>query len=128
MIASWLWQSISARSNSRNVQNFARVKCCSQSRDWHSTQHSAVQGLTPFHNIQFRVLLSTFAFIAEDLNCFSVCTCQVLTPSVLIARLINSHKHLLALRISEYLGMNQVSFLSVAACNSMLYFIANAHS
>lgn len=39
------------------------------------------------------------------------CCLQVLTPSVLIGRLINSYKHLLALRISEYLGMNQVNLL-----------------
>ncbi|PNX66975.1 vacuolar sorting-associated protein 16, partial [Trifolium pratense] len=32
---------------------------------------------------------------------------KLLTPSVLIGRLINAHQHLLALRISEYLGMNQ---------------------
>ncbi|KAH6780752.1 vacuoleless1 [Perilla frutescens var. hirtella] len=32
---------------------------------------------------------------------------KLLTPSVLINRLINAHKHLLALRISEYLGLNQ---------------------
>lgn len=37
-----------------------------------------------------------------------MCFSQLLTPSVLIARLINAHRHLLALRISEYLGMNQV--------------------
>lgn len=34
---------------------------------------------------------------------------QSLTASVLIGRLINANCHLLALRISEYLGMNQVS-------------------
>lgn len=34
---------------------------------------------------------------------------QLLTPSVLIGRLINAHQHLLSLRIAEYLGMNQVS-------------------
>ena len=35
---------------------------------------------------------------------------QLLTPSVLIGRLINAHQHLIALRISEYLGINQVSY------------------
>lgn len=39
---------------------------------------------------------------------------QLLTSSVLIARLINAHQHLLALRISEYLGMNQVFAFSLA--------------
>ncbi|CAH1440178.1 unnamed protein product [Lactuca virosa] len=32
---------------------------------------------------------------------------KLLTPSVLIDRLVNAHQHLLALRISYYLGMNQ---------------------
>ncbi|XP_015082557.1 protein VACUOLELESS1 [Solanum pennellii] len=32
---------------------------------------------------------------------------KLLTPAVLIARLINAHRHLLALQISEYLSMNQ---------------------
>ncbi|THG13023.1 hypothetical protein TEA_005135 [Camellia sinensis var. sinensis] len=37
---------------------------------------------------------------------------KLLTPSVLVGRLINAHHHVVALRISEYLGMNQeVSFL-----------------
>ena len=38
---------------------------------------------------------------------------QLLTPAVLIGRLINAHQHLLALRISEYLGMNQVSLYNL---------------
>lgn len=37
---------------------------------------------------------------------------QSLTPAVLIARLINAHRHLLALQISEYLSMNQVCFFA----------------
>ncbi|CAK9168384.1 unnamed protein product [Ilex paraguariensis] len=32
---------------------------------------------------------------------------KLLTPSVLIGRLINAHQHHIALRMSEYLGMNQ---------------------
>ncbi|CAJ1964254.1 unnamed protein product [Sphenostylis stenocarpa] len=32
---------------------------------------------------------------------------KLLTPSVLIGRLINAYQHLLALKVSEYLGMNQ---------------------
>lgn len=35
---------------------------------------------------------------------------KLLTPSVLIGRLINAHQHLLSMRVSEYLGMNQVSY------------------
>ncbi|MED6220758.1 vacuolar protein sorting-associated protein 16 [Stylosanthes scabra] len=34
---------------------------------------------------------------------------KLLSPSVLIGRLINAHRHLLALRISEYLGTNQIT-------------------
>ncbi|GFZ05507.1 vacuoleless1 [Actinidia rufa] len=34
---------------------------------------------------------------------------KLLTPSILVGRLINAHRHALAVRISEYLGMNQVS-------------------
>lgn len=54
---------------------------------------------------------------------------QSLTPSVLIGRLINAHQHLLALRISEYLGMNQVSYSSeldlvVKVLMGMEYYIS----
>lgn len=35
---------------------------------------------------------------------------QELTAPVLVSRLINAHHHLLALRLSEYLGLNQVSY------------------
>ncbi|XP_058788264.1 protein VACUOLELESS1-like [Vicia villosa] len=41
---------------------------------------------------------------------------KLLTPSVLIGRLINAHQHLLALRISEYLGMNQEVVIMHWAC------------
>ena len=44
------------------------------------------------------------------LVCFSNFSLQLLTPSVLINRLIKAHKHLLALRLSEYLGLSQVSY------------------
>lgn len=50
---------------------------------------------------------------------FLIVSLQLLTPSVLINRLINAHKYLLALRISEYLGMSQVSsqnFISHSNC------------
>ncbi|KAL2322500.1 hypothetical protein Fmac_026879 [Flemingia macrophylla] len=43
------------------------------------------------------------------IGCTELASCQqLLTPFVLIGLLINAHQHLLALRISEYLGMNQV--------------------
>lgn len=41
---------------------------------------------------------------------------KLLTPSVLISRLINAHQHLLALRISEYIGMNQEVVIMHWAC------------
>lgn len=44
---------------------------------------------------------------------------KVLTPSVLVGRLINSHNHLLALRISEYLGMNQEVVIMHWACTKI---------
>nr|GLL22788.1 protein VACUOLELESS1 [Ipomoea trifida] len=44
---------------------------------------------------------------------------KLLTPSVLIARLINAHHHLLALRISEYLGMNQEVVIMHWACTKI---------
>ncbi|CAH9107500.1 unnamed protein product [Cuscuta europaea] len=44
---------------------------------------------------------------------------KMLTPSVLIARLINAHRHLLALRISEYLGMNQEIIIMHWACTKI---------
>ncbi|KAK4398216.1 protein VACUOLELESS1 [Sesamum angolense] len=44
---------------------------------------------------------------------------KLLTPSVLINRLINAHKHLLALRISEYLGMNQEVVLMHWTCTKI---------
>lgn len=44
---------------------------------------------------------------------------KLLTPSVLIGRLINAHQHLLALRISEYLGMNQEVVVMHWACSKI---------
>ncbi|CAL1353294.1 unnamed protein product [Linum trigynum] len=41
---------------------------------------------------------------------------KTLTAPVLIARLINAHQHLLSLRISEYLGMNQEVVIMHWAC------------
>ncbi|KAI5662106.1 hypothetical protein M9H77_21429 [Catharanthus roseus] len=47
-----------------------------------------------------------------------------LTPSVLIGRLINAHQHLLALRISEYLGMNQEIVIMHWACTKITASLA----
>ncbi|XP_059431265.1 protein VACUOLELESS1 [Corylus avellana] len=44
---------------------------------------------------------------------------KLLTPSVLIGRLINAHQHLLALRIAEYLGMNQEVVIMHWACSKI---------
>ncbi|CAI9757174.1 unnamed protein product [Fraxinus pennsylvanica] len=44
---------------------------------------------------------------------------KLLTPSVLINRLINAHKYLLALRITEYLGMNQEVVIMHWACTKI---------
>ncbi|KAF3793124.1 VCL1 protein [Nymphaea thermarum] len=41
---------------------------------------------------------------------------KVLTPPVLVARLINAHRHLLALRISEFLGLSQEVVIMHWAC------------
>ncbi|XP_042479064.1 protein VACUOLELESS1 [Macadamia integrifolia] len=41
---------------------------------------------------------------------------KLLTAAVLIGRLINAHRHLLALRISEYLGLNQEVVIMHWAC------------
>lgn len=41
---------------------------------------------------------------------------KLLTPSVLVGRLINAHQHVVALRISEYLGMNQEVVIMHWAC------------
>lgn len=48
-----------------------------------------------------------FRVLSQHHLCFLF---QLLTPSVLVGRLINAHKHLVALQISEYLGLNQVSY------------------
>ncbi|XP_037491912.1 protein VACUOLELESS1 isoform X1 [Jatropha curcas] len=45
-----------------------------------------------------------------------------LTAPVLIGRLINAHQHLLALRIAEYLGMNQVSFEYNHDCLVVIFY------
>lgn len=74
--------------------------------------------LLVFNNTRF-LKLDSCNFVSVMLNTHDSssndseygCFLQLLTPSVLIGRLINSYKHLLALRISEYLGMNQVSLL-----------------
>ncbi|QCD82512.1 hypothetical protein DEO72_LG2g2851 [Vigna unguiculata] len=49
---------------------------------------------------------------------------QLLTPSVLIGRLITAHQHLLALKISEYLGMNQEVVIKHWACSKITASLA----
>ncbi|XP_027064710.1 protein VACUOLELESS1 [Coffea arabica] len=49
---------------------------------------------------------------------------KLLTPSVLIGRLINAHQHLIALRISEYLGINQEVVIMHWACNKITSSLA----
>ncbi|KAK4607376.1 hypothetical protein RGQ29_001281 [Quercus rubra] len=49
---------------------------------------------------------------------------KLLTPAVLIGRLINAHQHLLALRISEYLGMNQEVVIMHWACSKITASLA----
>ncbi|XVF20922.1 hypothetical protein REPUB_Repub12eG0045500 [Reevesia pubescens] len=53
-----------------------------------------------------------------------MCFSQLLTPSVLIARLINAHRHLLALRISEYVGMNQEVVIMHWSCSKITASLA----
>lgn len=77
--------------------------------------------------LQFQVLIChifklfiyfIYLFIFADVSF------QLLTPSVLINRLINAHKHLLALKISEYLGLNQVSD-PLSYSNICFFFMRN---
>lgn len=49
---------------------------------------------------------------------------KLLTAPVLIGRLINMHQHLLALRISEYLGMNQEVVIMHWACSKITASLA----
>ncbi|XP_073050524.1 protein VACUOLELESS1 [Primulina eburnea] len=49
---------------------------------------------------------------------------KLLTPNILINRLINAHKHLLALRISAYLGMNQEVVVMHWACTKITASLA----
>ncbi|KAJ0053471.1 hypothetical protein Pint_01395 [Pistacia integerrima] len=49
---------------------------------------------------------------------------KLLTAPVLIGRLINAHRHLLALRISEYLGMNQEMVIMHWACSKITASLA----
>ncbi|QCD94248.1 Vacuolar protein sorting-associated protein 16 [Vigna unguiculata] len=49
---------------------------------------------------------------------------KLLTPSVLIGRLITAHQHLLALKISEYLGMNQELVIKHWACSKITASLA----
>ncbi|XP_021903569.1 protein VACUOLELESS1 isoform X2 [Carica papaya] len=49
---------------------------------------------------------------------------KLLTASVLISRLINAHQHLLALRISEFLGMNQEVVIMHWACSKITTSLA----
>ncbi|GJZ06536.1 protein vacuoleless1 [Tanacetum coccineum] len=44
---------------------------------------------------------------------------KLLTPSVLIGRLVNAHQHLLALKISYYLGMKQEVVIMQWACSKL---------
>lgn len=64
---------------------------------------------------QYMVFCNLYDFLDRESACqhlqllINLFGLQLLTPMVLITRLINAHSHLLALRISEYLGMNKVS-------------------
>ncbi|KAK2984932.1 hypothetical protein RJ640_017740 [Escallonia rubra] len=49
---------------------------------------------------------------------------KLLTPSVLIGRLINAQQHLVALRISEYLGLNQEVVIMHWACSKITASLA----
>ncbi|CAN0909928.1 Protein VACUOLELESS1 [Linum grandiflorum] len=49
---------------------------------------------------------------------------KTLTAPVLIARLINAHQHLLALRISEYIGTNQEVVIMHWACSKITASLA----
>ncbi|XAR49507.1 hypothetical protein NMG60_11032733 [Bertholletia excelsa] len=49
---------------------------------------------------------------------------KLLTPSVLVGRLINAHQHFLALRISEYCGMNQEVVIMHWACTKITASLA----
>ncbi|KAI4381195.1 hypothetical protein MLD38_007293 [Melastoma candidum] len=49
---------------------------------------------------------------------------KLLTPSVLVSRLVNAHQHLLALRVSEYLGMNQDVVIMHWACSKITASLA----
>ncbi|KAK4792732.1 hypothetical protein SAY86_023167 [Trapa natans] len=49
---------------------------------------------------------------------------KLLTSSVLVARLINAHQHFLALRVSEYLGLNQEVVIMHWACSKITASLA----
>lgn len=90
---------------------------------------------------QYKVVYSNYVILTvtkkneqENHLLFIFFLLQLLTPAVLVARLINAHRHLVALRISEYLGMNQVSlflktrpsitlFLCCASYTDEVYYV-----
>jgi hypothetical protein len=76
LIPSWLWQSISTRTHSRNVQNVASSKCCSWPGDWNATYHSAVQGLYCFQILYWTFPLSLIAYYRMFFFCSVAAYCN----------------------------------------------------
>jgi hypothetical protein len=93
-------------------------KCVKFCGSWMQCAALRLAFLLVFSNIRF--IRHTFLFSGEIYLCWHCNEFayyhQMLTPSVLIGRLINAHQHFLALRISEYLGMNQVRMHIVYFC------------
>lgn len=84
----------------------------------------SIQQYKVFHS-NYVILSVTKKIKKENHLLYILFLLQLLTPAVLVARLINAHRHLVALRISEYLGMNQVSLFYQMSLQNLVSVLCN---
>lgn len=86
--------------------SYGQAFCSHVQRDRFQEMCKTLRVLNAVHNSEIGIPLSIQQY-------------KLLTAPVLIGRLINMHQHLLALRISEYLGMNQEVVIMHWACSKI---------
>lgn len=91
--------------------SYGQAFCSHVQRDRFQEMCKTLRVLNAVHNSEIGIPLSIQQY-------------KLLTAPVLIGRLINVHQHLLALRISEYLGMNQEVVIMHWACSKITASLA----
>lgn len=91
--------------------SYGQAFCSHVQRDRFQEMCKTLRVLNAVHNSEIGIPLSIQQY-------------KLLTAPVLIGRLINMHQHLLALRISEYLGMNQEVVIMHWACSKITASLA----